>query len=413
MTLSSSGPASGITATPKAQPAEAVVKLRGEPPRVMRLSRKAIGIGAGLSLTVITAILGYALQTAGKKVQPELYGTEARATADGLEAAPKDYSQIPKLGPPLPGDLGGPILAAQRNGETVPLPPVGGPPPNAGVSRADAARQLAAQERDSARTSRLFLGGADGGSQAAATSAPLDLASLGAAANPTAAAAAATESDASALQSGKRAFLDRAGDRRTTASDRLTPLVDPNVVQAGSIIPAALITGIRSDLPGQITAQVTQNVYDSPTGLILLIPQGSRLIGEYDSEVSFGQNRVLLAWNRLILPDGRSIMLDRQPGADAAGYAGLQDATNYHWGSFAKAALISTVLGVGAELGSGSNDALTRALRTGTQDTVNQAGQQVVRRQLNVVPTLTIRPGFPLRVIVTRDLILAPVGGEP
>ena len=397
--------------TPAQVPAETVVKLRGEPPRVVRLSRKAIGIGAGVSLAVITAILGYALQTGGKKVQPELYGTEARATADGLEAAPKDYSQIPKLGPPLPGDLGGPILAAQRNGETVPLPPVGRSP-NAGVSRADAARQLAAQERDSARTSRLFLGGAGGGSQAAATIAPLDLESVGAAVNPTAAASATTESEALGSQAGKRAFLDRAGDRLTTASDRLSPPVDPNVVQAGSIIPAALITGIRSDLPGQITAQVTQNVYDSPTGRILLIPQGSRLIGDYDSEVSFGQNRVLLAWNRLILPDGRSIMLDRQPGADAAGYAGLQDATNYHWGSLAKAALISTVLGVGAELGSGSNDALTRALRTGTQDTVNQAGQQVVRRQLNVAPTLTIRPGFPLRVIVTRDLILAPVGGE-
>ena len=155
---------------------------------------------------------------------------------------------------------------------------------------------------------------------------------------------------------------------------------------------------------------MTQNVYDSPTGHILLIPQGARLIGEYDSEISFGQNRVLLAWNRLILPDGRSILLDRQPGADGAGFAGLQDGVNYHWGSLAKAALISTVLGVGAELGSGSNDALTRALRTGTQDTINQSGQQIVRRQLNVTPTLTIRPGFPVRVIVTKDLILAPIG---
>lgn len=392
-----------------AQPAEAVVKLRGEPPRVMRLSRKAIGIGAGVSLIIIAAILGYALQTGGKKAPTELYGTEARATADGLEAAPKDYSQIPKLGPPLPGDLGGPILAAQRSGDTVPFPPVGGAPPNTGASRADAAGQRAAQERDAARISRLFLG-SEGGGIPAIASTPPDLASLGASAIPTASPSAATESQAPSSQTGKRAFLDRTGDRRTIASDRLTPPLDPNVVQAGSIIPAALITGIRSDLPGQITAQVTQNVYDSPTGRILLIPQGSRLIGEYDSEVSFGQNRVLLAWNRLILPDGRSIMLDRQPGADAAGYAGLQDATNYHWGSLAKAALISAVLGVGAELGSGNNDVLTRALRTGSQDTVNQAGQQIVRRQLNVAPTLTIRPGFQLRVIVTRDLILSPIG---
>jgi type IV secretion system protein TrbI len=401
---------SGLAATPAAQSAEAAVKLRGDPPRVMRLSRKAIGIGAGVSLTVIAAILGYALQSDSKRAPTELYGTEARTTADGLEAGPKDYSQVPKLGPPLPGDLGGPILAAQRNGQVVPLPPVGQQPPNTAASRADAARQLAAQERDAARTSRLFLGGAGGGASALPT-APIDLASLGAAANPIASAGPPADGAASGPQAGKRAFLERYDDRRTTASGRLTSPIDPNVVQAGSIIPAALMTGIRSDLPGQITAQVTQNIYDSPTGRTLLIPQGSRLIGDYDAEVSFGQNRILLAWNRLILSDGRSITLDRQPGADAAGYAGLQDATNYHWGGLAKAALISTVLGIGAELGSGSDDALVRALRTGTQDTVNQAGQQVVRRQLNVAPTLTIRPGFPLRVIVTRDLILAPVGG--
>jgi type IV secretion system protein TrbI len=399
----------GAIAAPPPQTAEAAVKLRGEPPRVMRLSRKAVGIGAAVTLTAIGGALVYALQPAGKEGPTELYGTDARTTANGLEAAPKDYSQIPKLGPALPGDLGQPILNAQRNGEVVPLPPVGQQPPNNAASRADAARQLAAQERDAARTSRLFLGSA-ANVTGAAPSAPLDLASLGAAAPSPAPTATAFNDGPSVSQSGKRAFLDRAADRRTVASDRLAAPPDPNVVQAGSIIPAALITGIRSDLPGQITAQVTQNVYDSPTGRILLIPQGSRLIGDYDSEVSFGQNRILLTWNRLILPDGRSITLDRQPGADAAGYAGLQDATNYHWGSLAKAALISTVLGVGAELGSGSDDALTRALRTGTQDTVNQAGQQIVRRQLNVAPTMTIRPGFSLRVIVTRDLILAPIG---
>lgn len=397
------------TTPPTAQSANETVKLRGDPPRVMRLSRKAIGIGAAVSLAAIGGVLVYALQPGGTNAPAELFNTDARATADGLEGAPKDYSQVPKLGPPLPGHLGRPILAARRNGEVVPIPPVGTPGVGKAASRADAARQLAAQEREAARTSRLFLGGATGGSITTANSMP-DLSSLGVAAPPSAAQSATPTDGTTTSQSGKRAFLDRATDRRTIASDRLSGSPDPYVVQAGSIIPAALITGIRSDLPGQITAQVTQNVYDSPTGRILLIPQGSRLIGDYDSEISFGQNRMLLTWNRLILPDGRSISLDRQPGADASGYAGLQDATNYHWGSLAKAALISTILGVGAELGSGSDDALTRALRTGTQDTVNQAGQQVVRHQLNVAPTLTIRPGFPLRVIVTRDLILAPLG---
>jgi type IV secretion system protein TrbI len=403
--MSAAPPVTG--ASDRSEPAQQVapVKLRLDPPRVMQLSRKAVTIGSGVVLTLVGGAFAYALHTSSSGPPKELLNVQSRATADNLAGAPKDYSQIPKLGPPLPGDLGGPILSAQHKGETVPLPPVGGAA-SGQASAADAARQLAAQERDAARISRLFLGGAS-----AAPSPELPLTSAGPAATPGIAAASAAENGgATDSQSGKRAFLTGPADRRTTASDRLAAPIDPNVVQAGSIISAALITGIRSDIPGQITAQVTQNVYDSPTGHILLIPQGARLIGEYDSEISFGQNRVLLAWNRLILPDGRSILLDRQPGADGAGFAGLQDGVNYHWGSLAKAALISTVLGVGAELGSGSNDALTRVLRTGTQDTINQSGQQIVRRQLNITPTLTIRPGFPVRVIVTKDLILAPIG---
>ena len=405
--MNAAAPEMANTERPEPAPPVAPVKLRLDPPRVMKLSRKAMMIGSGAVLALVGGAFAYALHTSSNAAPKELLNVQSRATADNLAGAPKDYSQIPKLGPPLPGDLGGPILNAQNKGEIVPLPPVGGAvPPQAPT--VDTARQLAAQERDAARISRLFLGGASGTS--AGVSPGLSLASADSAAATPAALTAADDGGPPDSQSSKRAFLATSADRRTTASDRLTAPVDPNVVQAGSIISAALITGIRSDIPGQITAQVTQNVYDSPTGHILLIPQGARLIGEYDSDISFGQNRVLLAWNRLILPDGRSILLDRQPGADSAGFAGLQDGVNYHWGSLAKAALISTVLGVGAELGSGSDDALTRALRTGTQDTINQSGQQIVRRQLNVTPTLTIRPGFPVRVIVTKDLILAPSG---
>jgi type IV secretion system protein VirB10 len=213
-------------------------------------------------------------------------------------------------------------------------------------------------------------------------------------------------------QASNRAFMKKGTDRPATSASRLEEPASPYILQAGSVIAAALITGIRSDLPGQITAQVTENVYDSSTGRILLIPQGAKLVGEYDSEISFGQNRVLLAWDRMILPDGRSIALDRQPGADASGAAGLQDRTNFHWGGIAKAALLSTMLGIGAEAGSTGDSDLVRAVRQGTSDTINQAGQQIVRRQLNIQPTLTIRPGYPLRVIVTRDLILVPVKRE-
>jgi type IV secretion system protein VirB10 len=178
------------------------------------------------------------------------------------------------------------------------------------------------------------------------------------------------------------------------------------------VISAALITGIRSDLPGQITAQVTENIYDSPTGQILLVPQGTRVIGQYDNNVQFGQSRVLLVWNRLIFPNGRAIVLERQPGADAEGYAGLQDGVDYHWWDLAKAAGLSTLLSVGAELATNDDNRLIAAIRSGGQDTINDAGQQIIRRQLNVAPTLTIRPGFPVRVIVTRDLVLEPYGAN-
>ena len=122
------------------------------------------------------------------------------------------------------------------------------------------------------------------------------------------------------------------------------------------MIPAALITGLRSDLPGQVTAQVTEDVYDSPTGKILLIPQGARLIGQYDAQIAFGQSRALLVWNRLIMPNGRSIVLERQPGADTEGYAGLEDEVDNHWGMLFKAAILSTLLSVGSEAGTSNNE---------------------------------------------------------
>jgi type IV secretion system protein TrbI len=164
------------------------------------------------------------------------------------------------------------------------------------------------------------------------------------------------------------------------------------------------------------TAQVTENVYDTPTGRARLIPQGARLIGIYDSQVTFGQSRVLLVWTRLVMPDGRSIVLERQPGADAAGYSGLEVEVDNHWKELLGAAALSTLLAVGTEVNSGTdvsdtNSAIIQALRRGAGNSINQTGQQVVRRNLNIQPTLTIRPGFPVRVIVNRDLVLEPYKG--
>lgn len=378
----------------------APMRLRGEPPRVTRLSRKALaGIGLIASIGLGGALI-YALQTrdAGPRSE-ELYSTTNRPTADGLAGLPRDYTG-PRLGPPLPGDLGRPILNAQDRGQPV-MPPSIQP-------TADAAEQRRLAEEEAARTSRVFfqtqartVAASTSPSGAATTANLTGLGLLGQFNTPTAQERA---------QGRQLAFLNAAADRRTVAPDRVMPPASPYVLQAGAVIPAALITGIRSDLPGQITAQVTENIYDSPTGRILLVPQGTRIIGQYDNAVQFGQRRVLLVWNRLIFPNGRSIVLERQPGADAAGYAGLEDGVDYHWWDLAKAAGLSTLLSIGAELAVDDDDRFLRAIRNGGQDTINDAGQEVIRRQLNVAPTLTIRPGFPVRVIVTRDLVLEPYG---
>ncbi len=368
----------------------APMRLRAEPPRVTRLSRKMLaGVGA-VALLGIGGALIYALQTRdGGPGSEELYSTENRSTADGLAGLPRDYTG-PVLGPALPGDLGRPILDAQNRGQPV-APPVMATP------AVDPAEERRRAEEEAARLSNVFFqsGPRTGGAAGTAIS---GLAGI------------AAQPDATG-QNRHTAFLNGPVDRQTVAIDRIMAPASPYILQAGAVIPAALITGIRSDLPGQITAQVTENVYDSPTGSLLLIPQGTRIIGQYDDGVTFGQRRVLLVWNRLILPGGRSIILERLPGADASGYAGLEDGVDYHWWDLMKAAGLSTLLGMGAELATSDEDRLIRAIRDGAQDTVNQAGQQIVQRQLQVAPTLTIRPGFPVRIIVTRDLVFEPTGG--
>ena len=369
----------------------APMRLRAETPRVKRLSRKMLASVAAVALVGIGGSLIYALQTRGPDDGgTELYSTNNRQTADGLAGLPKDYSG-PVLGPALPGDLGRPILDAQNNGQSVTAPVVATP----GVSEAEQRRRA---EDEAARLSTVFFQSRQGSTATGTGATPglagLDLSGAG--------------GQAATGQDKQVAFLNAAADRRTVTPDRVTPPASPFVLQAGAVISAALITGIRSDLPGQITAQVTENIYDSPTGRILLVPQGTRLIGQYDNGVQFGQRRVLLVWNRLIMPNGRSIVLERQPGADTQGYAGLEDGVDYHWWDLAKAAALSTLLGVGAELATDDNDRLLRAIRGGAQDTVNKAGQQMIQRQLQVAPTLTIRPGYPVRVIVTRDVVFEP-----
>ncbi|TCM22973.1 TrbI/VirB10 family protein [Novosphingobium sp. ST904] len=188
----------------------------------------------------------------------------------------------------------------------------------------------------------------------------------------------------------------------------LTPAASANMLSAGSVIAGSLITGLRSDLPGLVIAQVTQQVFDSATGRTLLIPQGARLIGSYDSLVAFGQKRALIVWQRIVMPDGSSIRLDNVPATDMSGYAGLEDQVDAHTWQVIKGAAISTLLGVGSDLTLTGESDLVQAIRQSTQQSVSRAGDQLVSRSLQVQPTITIRPGAPVRLVVQRDLVLEP-----
>lgn len=213
-------------------------------------------------------------------------------------------------------------------------------------------------------------------------------------------------------QEQKREFLSSFDkDASPYLSQTRLPAVSPYEVKAGSIVPGVMISGINSDLPGQIIGQVRQNVYDSATGRYLLIPAGAKIVGTYDSSVSAGQERVLVAWNRIIFPDSSSVSLEAMPGADQSGFAGFHDQVdNHYWRTFGNAALLS-LFSAGIQLSQ------PRGAVTGTYDSnqimaaaigrqLGQLGMQVTQRNLNIQPTLEIRPGFQFSIMVTKDMIL-------
>ncbi len=411
---------------PKADPETLV--LKAAPRRVVRFRRRLlIGITACICVALFglswLALQGPALRFGPQA--PELYNTEHKQAPDGLDALPGNYGQmrretpqsnIPQLGPPLPGDLGRPILERQRQL---------GIAPGASMDSQDALaeRQRLAQQIQQAREAGVFF-------QIAARPAL-----------PTAPRKEQSADDATANeppftpdsdhlnldperdqnnQQRKLDFLNQPVENSIYNAHALRTPASPYQVMAGSVIAASLVTSLNSDLPGLAVAQVTENVYDSVTGRILLIPQGARLIGSYDSVIAFGQSRALLVWQRIVMPDGSSIQIDNLPATNAAGYAGLEDKVDYHTWRLLKGVVLSTLLGAGTELslggeesdpGSGSGASLVRAIRQSTQQNVNQAGQRITEKNLQIQPTITVRPGWPLRVIVHKDLVLRPYGG--
>lgn len=376
--------------------------LRASPVRVTRFRRGAIIAIAAVASTSIAAAAWFALKpvSLGMVVsEEERAPVAARSASDWLADAPASYGDVPRLGPPLPGDLGPPILRRQQEMAA----DMSAQSDTAAQAAEMEQQRLIAQER-SARESGIMLqvgnavprngpAAVDYEMPAPATPSPAD---------------GRTSVDPNG-QPRKDAMVGRSNGEDEVNPHRLVEPVSPWTLQAGTVIAASLITGLNSDLPGLVTAQVTENVYDSVTGKTLLLPQGSRLIGRYDSMISFGQSRALVVWQRILLPDGSSIQIDNVPATDTQGYSGLSDGVDRHSWQLLKGVALSTLLGVGTELGSGSSESdLVRAIRESAQQNTARAGDQFVSRSLDIQPTLRVRPGWPVRVVVHKDIVLRP-----
>ena len=415
-------------AAPKIDPEE--IALRAQPRPVTRINRRVLFLLSGTGLLLILGATIFALDPPRlfdrDETGRELIRTENNPTPEGLETLPRRYSEIPRppveLGPPLAGDIGPAVVNAERE---LGIAPPGQlpfrPSPEDDAARAERIRQarLAQQGRESGiffqLTSRTAgLGANTAGPQsiagvARAASAdersPFDIAR---GETPSGPLELDLQNDQN-LQGRKLDFLDQGVDADIYNPHTLRDPASPYQVMAGTVIAASLITGINSDLPGRVIAQVTENVYDTVSGRYVLIPQGSRVIGTYDSLVAFGQERALVVWQRIIMPDGSSVVIENLPTTDTAGYAGLEDEVNFHTWRLLKGIVLSTLLGVSTELTFGDEeDDLVEAIRESTQDSVNQVGQRITERNLNIQPTITVRPGWPLRIIVNKDMVLRP-----
>ena len=413
----------------------APVNIHEQRPGVTRISRRAVMLTAvfGASLGLVVLMTGFGGQRAATiKSGPEENAIRPSGTIESVRDLPADYSFDVR---DAAKGIGYGTLTAQVGASTQP-----GTTSPQDKSIAEQLRQLTdmrrklleeqRREQDQALDSPLVFAGAKPvlatagiASTPSANPAsplfgrsgdPLGLAGLlSAAATPGGPAAANGAGGILANhQSEKEAFLTRSAAIEPYLGKPLLKPLSPYELKAGSIIPGALVTAINTDLPGEVIGQVTENVYDSVSGNYLLIPQGSRLLGKYQSLISNGQNRALLVWQRMVYPNGNSIILDGMAGTDQLGQSGLSDQVDYHLDKLAEAVVLSTAIAYAGNLardphstnGNGAGDVIG--------DTVAQqadrVGEKFIDRELDVQPTITIRSGWPLRVLVNKDMILEP-----
>lgn len=388
------------------------IDLRAPTPRVKRVNRVAVvTVVAGLGVLVAFALIA-ALRQPEKTAAPAKSSTQLVLPADALSDLPTDYAaaaaaqrrrDVPKLGEPIGGEFGAAQLDVQNEAKarstTVTDDPIGKLLADMTLARL--------KRRAAARDAKPDFGDHPPGAT------PLVASDAGRAAPAMSAGDAASRSmrDQDNRQDDKREFTRsrHAGD--AVLDEVVQTPANRIYLGAGTVIPAVLLTGINSDLPGMITAQVAEPVYDTVNGKRVLVPQGSKLIGEYDSRITFGQERVLFVWTRVRFPNGSSLNLEGMPGTDLSGFAGVSDQVDNHWWRLAKGVVLGSILGASAQQSYGgglsaSNPSLGQLAAAGAAQNINNAGQQIVQKNLQVQPTLVIRPGQRVAVFVTRDIVL-------
>jgi type IV secretory pathway VirB10-like protein len=397
-----------------------LLELRSRPQPVTRINRKVLIGGAAMLLLFISAIVLVALKPPSLRIAgpTELFNVEHKPVTDALAKLPATYDAVK------------PVNKPEAKGATTLAPgvvqlrePTNDPIAESERIEKERLARMAGQAREAQVFFRLQLKApprepakadvvSDRVPDVKSPDSPLGRQPL-LQASLRARELAGGDIDLPANdptdQTRKLSFLKAGPDRDIYNPHALQKPASPYQLMAGTIIAASLVSGLNSDLPGFVIAQVTENVFDSTAGRHLLVPQGSRLIGKYDNVIAFGQERALVVWQRIIMPDGTSVVIDNLPATDTSGYAGLAGDVDFHTWKLLKGVALATVLGVGSELALGSsNNDLIKALQQSTQSTTNRAGQRLVERYLNVQPTLTVAPGWPLRVIVHKDIVLQP-----
>jgi type IV secretion system protein VirB10 len=383
---------------------------KGPLPLVKRFNRKTVAI-----LAFTTALNRKPPYRSAEQSAAETTAAAPSAT-EAISGLPGSYGEIPRLGPRVPGEVGSMVT-----GNSSLLPAATGVPVAASARVVSTGLRPTAVDSEEAKLATRareagfgFPGGS--GSGGAASGGGNDLARLvGAGGLPSMAAGPGFQKgdrDADNRQDDKQEFLERNRAPRWELKGRLHQPISPYTLFAGTVIPGVLITAINSDLPGQIEGPISQNVYDTVRGQHLILPQGTKLLGSYDSRITYGQSRILVVWTRIIRPDGSNIDLEGMPGVDLSGYAGITGAVDRHLGRILTAVLLGSVIQAGAAAGTSYTDpTFTGLARQGAGQGVNEASQQIVRKELQLQPTIRVAPGARFAVFTTKDLSIPPYQG--